>query len=236
MFRLLAALTLAAAPIVQAADRLVVPADVAAKQQELLPLIPASAQPKIAYAARSLVAPIMQGTLTEQSAYPAVIAVLGESDIDCIAVLVMLIAAKDAEDDLKQLLNEITRLNEQKRQLRENVDALRTRRAAMSKEVAAAGYRARPSQPATEKTPFLQLAYARYEPFVPVDSSPLTLAELDALIADSQAKLDSMSEMGEAESLRLQMAMDRVSKMMTMLSNMIKKMSETAATITQNLK
>ena len=47
---------------------------------------------------------------------------------------------------------------------------------------------------------------------------------------------DSMSEMGEMESLRLQMAMDRMSKLMETLSNILKKMSETASEITQNLK
>jgi hypothetical protein len=49
-------------------------------------------------------------------------------------------------------------------------------------------------------------------------------------------KLDSMSEMGEMESLRLQMAMDRVSKMMSTLSNILKKMSDTQQSIIDNLK
>lgn len=49
-------------------------------------------------------------------------------------------------------------------------------------------------------------------------------------------KLDSLSEMGEMESLRLQMAMDRMSKMMSTLSNLLKKMSDTASAITQNIK
>ena len=49
-------------------------------------------------------------------------------------------------------------------------------------------------------------------------------------------KLDSMSEMGEMESLRLQMAMDRLSKMMSTLSNLLKKISDTSSEITQNIK
>lgn len=48
--------------------------------------------------------------------------------------------------------------------------------------------------------------------------------------------IDMMSEMREMESLRLQMAMDRMSKMMFILSNLMKKMEDTASTITQNLK
>jgi len=45
-----------------------------------------------------------------------------------------------------------------------------------------------------------------------------------------------MSEMGEMESLRLQMAMDRMSKMMSTLSNLLKKLSDTSSQIAQNLK
>jgi hypothetical protein len=49
-------------------------------------------------------------------------------------------------------------------------------------------------------------------------------------------KLDSLSEMGQMESLRLQMAMDRLSKFMQTLSNLLKKQSDTASAIVQNLK
>lgn len=57
-----------------------------------------------------------------------------------------------------------------------------------------------------------------------------------ALQETMKRDLDSMSEMGETESLRLQMSMDRMSKMMSTLSNLLKKISDTAQSITQNLK
>jgi len=38
------------------------------------------------------------------------------------------------------------------------------------------------------------------------------------------------------DSLRLQMAMDRLSKLMSTLSNVLKKANESAQTITQNIK
>jgi uncharacterized protein YukE len=63
-----------------------------------------------------------------------------------------------------------------------------------------------------------------------------TAAELEAAVDDVKSELDSLSEMGEMESLRLQMAMDRMSKLMSTLSNLLKKSSETSAQITQNLK
>jgi hypothetical protein len=55
-------------------------------------------------------------------------------------------------------------------------------------------------------------------------------------LAAVKDELDSMSEMGEMESLRLQMAMDRMSKLMSTLSNVLKKISDTAQGITQNIK
>jgi putative addiction module CopG family antidote len=48
--------------------------------------------------------------------------------------------------------------------------------------------------------------------------------------------LDGLSEMGEMESLRLQMAMERVSKTMSTLSNLLRKVSETSSAIVPNLK
>jgi hypothetical protein len=63
-----------------------------------------------------------------------------------------------------------------------------------------------------------------------------TLRELEAAAADVKAEVDALSEMGEMESLRLQMAMDRLSKLMSTLSNILKKSSETGSQITQNLK
>ena len=55
-------------------------------------------------------------------------------------------------------------------------------------------------------------------------------------IKTAKSKLDSMSEIGETESLRLQMAMDRVSKLMSTLSNLLKKASEIDSGIIQNIK
>lgn len=63
--------------------------------------------------------------------------------------------------------------------------------------------------------------------------------ELDALLnqqAELKSKLDGMSELSETSALRLQMMMDRRSKFIAALSNIMKKMSSTSDSITQNLK
>ena len=62
------------------------------------------------------------------------------------------------------------------------------------------------------------------------------VAQLEAIKDDLQSQLDSMSEMSEMTSLRLQVMMERRSRFVQMLSNMMKKMNDTASSITQNLK
>ena len=60
--------------------------------------------------------------------------------------------------------------------------------------------------------------------------------DIDDAIVGMKNDLDSMSELGETESLRLQMAMDRLSKLMSTLSNILKKISDTTDSIAANLK
>jgi len=64
----------------------------------------------------------------------------------------------------------------------------------------------------------------------------LLYVSADDLVAIVKKDLDSTSELGETESLRLQMAMDRLSKLMTTLSNLLKKLSDTGDSIVRNLK
>jgi hypothetical protein len=61
-------------------------------------------------------------------------------------------------------------------------------------------------------------------------------AALDASIEQLKDGLDSMSEMGEMDQLRLQMVMDRMSKAESTLSNLLKKINNTQSAIVQNIK
>jgi hypothetical protein len=63
-----------------------------------------------------------------------------------------------------------------------------------------------------------------------------SLAQLNAEKENLKGQLDSLSEMSEQQSLRLQMIMDRRSKMISTLSNIMKKISDTSSSIIQNLK
>jgi len=56
------------------------------------------------------------------------------------------------------------------------------------------------------------------------------------VVDDLGDQIDSMNEVSEMTSLRLQMAMDRMSKLMQTLSNIEKKESDTDSAVIQNLK
>jgi hypothetical protein len=70
--------------------------------------------------------------------------------------------------------------------------------------------------------------------FVP--RNPEDIGELRAAQDELKAKLDGMNEMSEMTSMRLQMMMDRRSKFISTLSNLMKKISTTQESVVQNLK
>jgi len=64
-------------------------------------------------------------------------------------------------------------------------------------------------------------------------SGQLSKADLDASIAQTK---DSLADMSQMDQMQLQMAMDRLSKAMSTLSNLLKKVSDSQGTITNNIK
>lgn len=70
----------------------------------------------------------------------------------------------------------------------------------------------------------------------PVSSTTDRPTTLPPGIRIADRTLDNVSSRDEMESLRLQMAMQRLSKLTSTLSNVLEKASETAQTITQNIK
>jgi hypothetical protein len=63
-----------------------------------------------------------------------------------------------------------------------------------------------------------------------------TFGDFQSSIDGTKNDIDSLSEMSETESLRLQMYMDRRAKMYSTLSNLMKSMSDTASGIIANIK
>jgi hypothetical protein len=172
------------------------------EQRRLAALAPAD-RAKIASGASTLRARLAKAPAPNQRAKAVdehardVAVLLGASsgaDIEAIAFLVMMEAAKAAREDLKSIMAGVRAIN----------DAKTCKRRACVTSLKA-----------------------------PTD---VDRAAYDAKLAEVADKLDSLSDLGELESLRLQMAMDRMSKMMTTLTELLRKIADTSAAITTNLK
>ena len=71
---------------------------------------------------------------------------------------------------------------------------------------------------------------------VQIDLLAFYLLSVTAVHDDPKGRFNSLTEMSEMTSMRLQMAMDRRSKFVEALSNIMKKIDSTQETIVQNLK
>ncbi len=141
----------------------------------------------------------------------------GAQDIMALAFIVIMEASKSAREDLKAIMAKVKAINEAKERWRHEADEINecaSSRAAMT----ASG------PDGADMDSLLEILLAAHW--------ISTQEAIDQLRDD----IDSMSEMGEMESLRLQMAMDRLSKMMSTLSNLLKKLADTQQQLVQNLK
>lgn len=143
----------------------------------------------------------------QEDASWAILGSMNGQDIEALAFLVLMQAAKSAREDLKDIMEQVKALN------RKKLLRLLARR---TTDCHGSFHVVRDRIGDVER------------------SAEKLLDRLDALKLDGLP--DELSEMGEMESLRMQMYLDRLSKLMSTLSNILKKMSDTASQIAQNLK
>ena len=156
---------------------------------------------------------------------------LNGQDIEAIAFLVLMQASKSAQEDLKAIMAQVKALNEQKAKQRQLLSKMQQQKSMtaiqldsfylLSNRTIALKQGRNP-----ESIKFVRSSRAKQ----------VSKADQDAMVEKLKSDLDSMSEMGEMESLRLQMLMDRRSKAISTLSNLLKKMHDTQQSIIQNLK
>jgi len=162
----------------------------------------------------------------------AVLGSMSGQDIEAIAFLVMMQAAKSAQEDLKAIMAKVKAINNQKAGIRNAMARLNGQRLISSSQLdsfklihSRTVSIQRGANPET-------LVFQRSKDA----SRQVTKSEMDAMRNQLEKDFDSMSEMGEMETLKLQMMMDRMSAFETSLSNLLAKISKTAASIIQNLK
>lgn len=150
---------------------------------------------------------------------------MNDGSIEAIAFLVLMQSAKSNQEDLKAIMAKVKAINSSKAKLREVQATLNNTQKPVTRMQLDSFRLVLQKQPVA-KTAARSTSY----------QDPAGKQEISDMAARVNQELKSLSEMDEMESLRLQMAMDRQSKMMSTLSNLLKKVSETADSITQNLK
>jgi hypothetical protein len=176
---------------------------------------------------------------------------LGDADLEAVAFIVLMQATSDMDKDLKMVMAEVKSMTAAKAKLRELISQV-------NKDVAKnATQKKNDEGQYTGKLEFdgggLGSPEAYLNAKVPVPNpesqqgfdmvetelmgtAPVNVDELKAIQQNLKEKLDSMNEVSEMTSLRLQMIMDRRAKMISTLTNVMKKISTTQDNVVANLK
>ena len=178
---------------------------------------------------------------------------LGEGDIEALTFITLMQAAKSAQEDVKGVMQSVKAINatkakmreveEQRKKLAGNEDVAKLEAGGSGNVLDGAsitegeGSRAGSGGNKKLNKKTLDSLYRAIGLKSNITQFKVSnLRELNTQIEQIKKDIDAMSEMGEMESLRLQMAMDRASKMMSTLSNLQKKISDSADSIIKNLK
>ena len=167
---------------------------------------------------------------------------LGNGDIEALVLLVMMQASKSAEEDLKAIMAKVKATNEQKKALRDAMTKLNENRQAVTRVQADSFKLLLQNRPVIQKTNTTTVQPVRTVPRDTIrtgkllTSEKVTMQEADDLKIKLQTNHDSLSELSEEQQLKMQMVMDRMTKANSAASNMMKKFSDAAASIIQNLK
>lgn len=154
-------------------------------------------------------------------AYAGIYSITGEADIQALVFLVLMQATKSANEDIRAIMEKVKSDNEKKKKLREAKETLSKNQAISLGQYDSIN---------------LALIKPVIKQQVAVNQSNISRQDIKSLAEKVSRDLDSMNEMSEMNSLRLQMAMDRLSKMQSSLSNILKKIDSTKNQIVQNLK
>lgn len=159
------------------------------------------------------------------------------SDINSLVMLVMMQSANDSDNDLKDAMAQMQAINNAKQQLRNLMSQMQAEQAAMQSQLKNEYCQTEPCRALPARLKELSAATSTFpHPVQTTAPAKLTAANLNTLSSQLKSDLDSMNEMSELTSMRLQMAMDRRSKFVEALSNIMKKIDDSNSSILQNIK
>ena len=154
----------------------------------------------------------------------AVLGNISGADIEAIAFLVLMQASKSAQEDLKAIMAQVKSINNQKSKIREALAALDDKNRSITRVRLDSFKLLLKTQPNVKRTNNIP------------STREISQVEIDNMRTGLIESRDSLSGIGEERQLRLQILMDRRSKLLTTLSNLMKKISQTQDNIIANLK
>jgi len=169
-------------------------------------------------------------------------------EIDAIVMLVMFELWKSEEEDIKEIVNELHKMNEAKKKQRECLEHYKKQKSLTEnkiqeeyktntktisqKRIAKTGLIKE-----TVKTSLLNIKYTR-TPKLPVceDPSKMSASELDQAITTTNAVLSTLEDIDQLDQLAMQDAMQKQAQILQLMSNISKMLHDTLKGIIQNLK
>lgn len=156
-------------------------------------------------------------------------------DIDAVTFVVMMQATQDNEDDLKAEMAALEAVNQQKaneRKLLEDLNSELAKGSQLGLPCMSPACRSLPGR--VESINQANMSLGRPSRFQAGQN--MSYQQFTNLQSQLSQNLESMNELSDMTSMRLQMTMDRRSKFIQTLSNIEKKISDTSSAIVQNMK
>lgn len=157
---------------------------------------------------------------------------LNSGDIEALCFLVMMQASKSSQEDLKAIMAKVKAINNQKQQQREMLSKMQQQQSLSQVQLDSFNLLknkmiALQKHQNPDTVRYIKSGIVRNQ---------IVKVDVGRKIEEIKRDLDSMSEMGEEQQLKMQMYMDRRSKIMETLSNLMKKISDTQDEIIKNMK
>ncbi len=176
---------------------------------------------------------------------------LPTQDIDALVQIVLFELWQSQEEALRELLDEMHRMNELKKKHREYINQLKKQKAsarsklreeyeALSKRPPAATVQKKSrsirTPPQMASTRRLKIRYPKTPNIIYKNTKNMNLAELEQYTDDMEDQMKTLNGLSEELSLKLQLLTDRRAKIIQTLSNILKKISQTSDTLISNIK
>jgi len=218
--------------------------------QRIIQLLPASTHDKVRKTAQSVIAQSSSDGYNSDVVSDSVKTTFGNlsvADIDVLVGLTIFELWQSEEKALSVLLEEMQRMNESKKRQQKRLESLDRKRMETEPTPSDSSLRGPPVKRlkpnprlgakandtrSDYSEPQKPSSISRTPPPPPPSETYMSIDELEEI----KDNLNSLNEQSEILSLKLQMTMDRRSKYISTLSNMMKKISTTQDTLIQNIK